>query len=222
MGRGGNMQKIAIIGASGMIGSRILMELIERSYVVTAISEDPFELPGSPQIIACEGDLMNEKVVSGHVIALENEVLISTVGPDPNDLESFLTATENLVKVAEKAAVKKLITVGDAGGLLLPDGTRLMDSEGFPESMKPISEIHHRALELFKNLQDKKFNWIIVSPAEIIEADEKLGNYRIGTDEKLLQDAEGKSYITAEDFASAVIDLIVDEKIENQRITVAY
>lgn len=219
---GGNMQKIAIIGATGMIGSRVLMELIERSYVITAISRHPFELPGSPQIIACDGDVMNEKVVSGHVLALENDVLISAISPDPNDLESFLTATENLIKIAEKSAVKKLITVGGAGSLLLPDGRKLMDREDFPESVKPISEIHERALDIYRSLQGKKFNWINISPAETIEPDEKRGNYRFGTDDKLLQDGAGKSYITAEDFASAVVDLISDVSIENQRVTVAY
>lgn len=219
---GGNMQKIAIIGATGMIGSRVLMELIERSYVITAISRHPFELPGSPQIIACDGDVMNEKVVSGHVLALENDVLISAISPDPNDLESFLTATENLIKIAEKSAVKKLITVGGAGSLLLPDGRKLMDREDFPESVKPISEIHERALDIYRSLQGKKFNWINISPAETIEPDEKRGNYRFGTEDKLLQDGAGKSYITAEDFASAVVDLISDESIENQRVTVAY
>ena len=219
---GGKMQKIAIIGATGMIGSRVLMELIERSYVITAISRHPFELPGSPQIIACDGDVMNEKVVSGHVLALENDVLISAISPDPNDLESFLTATENLIKIAEKSAVKKLITVGGAGSLLLPDGRKLMDREDFPESVKPISEIHERALDIYRSLQGKKFNWINISPAETIEPDEKRGNYRFGTDDKLLQDGAGKSYITAEDFASAVVDLISDVSIENQRVTVAY
>ncbi|MBO1266192.1 NAD(P)H-binding protein [Proteiniclasticum sp. SCR006] len=216
------MQKIAIIGATGMIGSRVLMELIERSYVITAISRHPFELPGSPQIIACDGDVMNEKVVSGHVLALENDVLISAISPDPNDLESFLTATENLIKIAEKSAVKKLITVGGAGSLLLPDGRKLMDREDFPESVKAISKIHERALDIYRSLQGKKFNWINISPAEIIEPDEKRGHYRFGTEDKLLQDEAGMSYITAEDFASAVVDLISDESIENQRVTVAY
>jgi putative NADH-flavin reductase len=93
------MEKIAIIGATGKIGSRILMELIERSYVITAISRNAFDLPGSTLIIGCEGDVLDEKVISGHVMALENEVIISAISPDPNNLESFLTATENQRKL---------------------------------------------------------------------------------------------------------------------------
>lgn len=216
------MEKIAIIGATGKIGSRILMELIERSYVITAISRNAFDLPGSTLIIGCEGDVLDEKVISGHVMALENEVIISAISPDPNNLESFLTATENLVKVAEKAGVKKLITVGGAGSLLLPDGRMLMEKEGFPDFVKPISEIHKRALDLYKNLEGNKFNWINVSPAEIIEPDEKTGKYRIGTDDKVLFDENGRSFISMEDFASAVVDLIENETIKNQRITVSY
>lgn len=216
------MEKIAIIGATGKIGSRILMELIERSYVITAISRNAFDLPGSTLIIGCEGDILDEKVISGHVMALENEVIISAISPDPNNLESFLTATENLIKVAEKAGVKKLITVGGAGSLLLPDGRMLMEKEGFPDFVKPISEIHKRALDLYKNLEGNKFNWINVSPAEIIEPDEKTGKYRIGTDDKVLFDENGRSFISMEDFASAVVDLIENETIKNQRITVSY
>lgn len=216
------MQKVAIIGATGMIGRRILMELIERGHVITAIARHPFELPGSTSIIACYGDVMDAEVVSGHVIALENEVLISAINPDLNDLESFLTATENLISIAEKAAVKKLITVGGAGSLLLKDGTMVMDSVGFPEAHKGIADIHKRALDIYKKLEGKKFNWINVSPAAMIEPDEKTGTYRLGLDETLLVDAEGRSFISAEDFASAVADLIEDEKIENQRVTVAY
>lgn len=216
------MEKIAIIGATGKIGSRILMELIERSYVITAISRNAFDLPGSTLIIGCEGDILDEKVISGHVMALENEVIISAISPNPNNLESFLTATENLIKVAEKAGVKKLITVGGAGSLLLPDGRMLMEKEGFPDFVKPISEIHKRALDLYKNLEGNKFNWINVSPAEIIEPDEKTGKYRIGTDDKVLFDENGRSFISMEDFASAVVDLIENETIKNQRITVSY
>jgi putative NADH-flavin reductase len=216
------MEKIAIIGATGKIGSRILMELIERSYVITAISRNAFDLPGSTLIIGCEGDVLDEKVISGHVMALENEVIISAISPDPNNLESFLTATENLIKAAEKAGVKKLITVGGAGSLLLPDGRMLMEKEDFPDFVKPISEIHKRALDLYKNLEGNKFNWINVSPAEIIEPDEKTGKYRIGTDDKVLFDENGRSFISMEDFASAVVDLIENETIKNQRITVSY
>lgn len=216
------MQKIAIIGATGMVGRRILMELFERSYVVTAISRNPSELPGSTLLIACEGDVLDDKVVAGHVLGLENDVLISAINPDPNDLESFLTATENLVKIAEKAGVKKLITVGGAGSLLLPDGRMLMESENFPEEYKATAMIHKRALDIYKNLEGKKFNWINVSPAAAIEPDEKTGRYRIVTDEKVVFDSEGKSFISAEDFASAVTDLIEDETIHNQRVSIAY
>ena len=73
-----------------------------------------------------------------------------------------------------------------------------------------------------KNMSEYKFTWINVSPAAMISPDEKTGRYRIGTDEHLLTDSESKSYISAEDFASAVVDLIPNEEIINKRITIAY
>lgn len=216
------MKKIAIIGATGMIGSRILMELIERDYVITAISRNPFDLPGSTNLIACEGDLMNKDVVTGHVIALENEVLISVINPDPNHLDNFEIAAENLVTIAKQSGIKKLITIGGAGSLLTSDGKMLMDSEGFNPDWRPIAVAHHKALDVYKNMSEYKFTWINVSPAAMISPDEKTGRYRIGTDEHLLADSDSKSYISAEDFASAVVDLIPNDEIKNQRITIAY
>lgn len=216
------MKKIAIIGATGMIGSRILMELIERDYVITAISRNPFDLPGSTNLIACEGDLLNKDVVTGHVIALENEVLISAINPDPNHLEDFEVAAENLVAIAKQSGIKKLITIGGAGSLLTADGKKLMDSEGFNPEWRPLAEAHEKALHVYKNMSDYKFTWINVSPAAMISPDEKTSKYRIGRDEYLLTDAEGNSYISAEDFASAVADLITTDEIKNQRITIAY
>lgn len=216
------MKKIAIIGATGMIGSRILMELIERDYVITAISRHPFDLPGSTNLIACEGDLLNKDVVAGHVLALENEVLISAINPDPNHLDDFVIAAENLVTVAKQCGIKKLITIGGAGSLLTSDDKMIMDAEGFNPDWRPIAEAHRKALDIYKNMSDFKFTWINVSPAAMISPDEKTGIYRIGTDEHLLTDSEGNSYISAEDFASAVVDLIPNEEIKNQRITIAY
>lgn len=216
------MKKIAIIGATGMIGSRILMELIERDYVITAISRHPFDLPGSTNLIACDGDILDKDVVAGHVIALENEVLISAINPDPNHLEDFEIAAENLVTIAKQSGIKKLITIGGAGSLLTSDGKMVMDTEGFNPDWRPIAEAHRKALSIYKNMSDFKFAWINVSPAAMISPDEKAGKYRIGTDEHLLTDSEGKSYISAEDFASAVVDLIHNDDIKNQRITLAY
>lgn len=216
------MKKIAIIGATGMIGSRILMELIERDYVITAISRHPFDLPGSTNLIACEGDLLNKDVVAGHVLALENEVLISAINPDPNHLDDFVIAAENLVTIAKQCGIKKLITIGGAGSLMASDDKMIMDAEGFNPDWRPIAEAHRKALDVYKNMSDFKFTWINVSPAAMISPDEKTGIYRIGTDEHLLTDSEGNSYISAEDFASAVVDLIPNEEIKNQRITIAY
>ena len=216
------MKKIAIIGATGMIGSRILMELIERDYVITAISRHPFDLPGSTNLIACEGDLLNKDVVAGHVLALENEVLISAINPDPNHLDDFVIAAENLVTIAKQCGIKKLITIGGAGSLMASDDKMIMDAEGFNPDWRPIAEAHRKALDIYKNMSDFKFTWINVSPAAMISPDEKTGIYRIGTDEHLLTDSEGNSYISAEDFASAVVDLIPNEEIKNQRITIAY
>ena len=49
----------------------------------------------------------------------------------------------------------------------------------------------------------------------------RTGKYRTGTDQ-LLVDDKGKSYISAEDFAVAVVDEIEKPRFQAQRFTVAY
>lgn len=154
--------------------------------------------------------------------ALENEVLISAINPDPNHLDDFVIAAQNLVTIAKQSGIKKFITIGGVGSLLTSDGKMIMDSEDFNSDWRPIAEVHRKALDVFKNMSDFKFTWINVSPAAMISSDEKTGEYRIGMDGYQLTDSEGKSYISAEDFASAVVDLVVNDEIKNYRITIAY
>ncbi len=104
------MKKIAIIGLETNEGAEILDELMVKDYVITAMAKNPFDLPGSPLIIACDGELKDVQVVVGHVKELENDVLISSVHLESE--ENPLQALKNLVSIAKKSSVKKLIFLG--------------------------------------------------------------------------------------------------------------
>ncbi len=60
-----------------------------------------------------------------------------------------------------------------------------------------------------------------MSPAAVIAPGTRTRKYRTGTDQ-LLVDTTGKNYISAEDFAVAVVDEIEKPRFRGLRFTVAY
>jgi uncharacterized protein len=100
-------------------------------------------------------------------------------------------------------------------------GLQLVDAPDFPAEWKGIALAHREALDVYRKAGMAEFDWTAVSPAALIEPGTRTGKYRTGTDQ-LLVDDKGKSYISAEDFAAAVVDEIEKPQFEDKRFTVAY
>jgi hypothetical protein len=119
----------------------------------------------------------------------------------------------------KKAAVKRLLVVGGAGSLLLPGGTRVIDSEGFPEAYKAEASAGATFLDALR--QEQELDWTFLSPsAEFVET-ERTGTFRLGQDD-LLVSSEGRSWISFADFAIAMLDEVETPKHSRQRFTVGY
>jgi len=119
----------------------------------------------------------------------------------------------------KKAGVNRLLVVGGAGSLLLPDGTRVIDSQGFPAEYKAEAGAGAEFLENLR--QERDLDWTFLSPsAEFVEG-QRTGKFRIGKDD-LLVSSEGRSWITFADFAIAMLDEVEAPKHIRQRFTVGY
>lgn len=215
-GRGDDRMKVALIGATGMIGSRILEELILREHLVTAIARDVGRVPGSPLVTAHEGDIYKKETVLDHV--RDCDVLVSALSPDIRYLERFVEAQENIVEIASQAGLKKIIVIGGAGNLKNSAGIKVMETDGFPEAWKGTARIHEKALQVYRNLQNPGFIWISVSPANMVAPGKRTGKYRLSLDDTLVTDENGVSYISAEDFSVLIADLVEYDEFKNQRL----
>ena len=204
------MSKIAIIGATGRAGSQLLEEALRRGHSVTAIARD------TAKIGARAG------VVSKNVDALDAEALQSAIAGHDVVISAAHFATlpaSAVIGPVKNAGVKRLLVVGGAGSLLLPDGGRVIDSEGFPEEYK--AEASAGALFLEDLRQEQQLDWTFVSPsAEFVEG-ERTGTFRIGKDD-LLVSAQGRSWITFADYAIALLDEVQAPKHSRQRFAVGY
>ncbi|MBC2691852.1 NAD(P)-dependent oxidoreductase [Pseudomonas kielensis] len=204
------MSKIALIGATGRAGSQLLEEALRRGHSVTAIARDISKLAARAGVVSQSLDVLDatalQAAVAGH------DLVISAA--------HFASIPASAVIGPVKAAgVKRLLVVGGAGSLLLPDGSRVIDAPDFPAEYK--AEASAGALFLDALRQEQQLDWTFLSPSALFVEGERTGRFRLGRDE-LLVSAEGKSWITFADYAIALLDEVEQPAHSRQRFTVGY
>ncbi|AZF14967.1 NAD(P)-dependent oxidoreductase [Pseudomonas sp. R3-18-08] len=204
------MSKIAIIGATGRAGSQLLEEALRRGHTVTAIARNTDTLAARPGVTAKRVDALDadalQQAVSG------SDVVISAA--------HFATLPASaVIGPVKKAGVKRLLVVGGAGSLLLPDGSRVIDSPGFPAEYKTEASAGAEFLEALR--QEKELDWTFLSPSALFDGTERTGKFRLGQDE-LLVNTDGTSSISFADYAIAMLDEVEAPKHSRKRFTVGY
>lgn len=204
------MSNIAIIGATGRAGSQLLEEALRRGHSVTAIARDTSKIGQRAGVVNKNVDALDAQALQAAIAG--HDVVISAA--------HFATLPASaVIGPVKQAGVKRLLVVGGAGSLLLPDGTRVIDSKGFPEEYKTEASAGAQFLENLR--KEKELDWTFLSPsAEFVEGD-RTGTFRIGKDD-LLVSSEGRSWITFADYAIAMIDEVEAPKHSRERFAVGY
>jgi putative NADH-flavin reductase len=212
--------KLALFGASGTIGQRIVREALRRGHTVTAIVRDPARLTEQhAHLTAVMGNILNPESVAAAVAG--HEAVLSAYGPSGGEgAETIAEAAHSLVAGLKQAGVTRLVVVGGAGSLEVAPGLTLADTPQFPAAWKPIAQAHAEALDIYRK-EGTDLEWSYLSPAALIQPGERTGTFRLGGDQ-LLTDAEGQSRISAEDYAIAFLDEVEDPRHIRQRFTMAY
>lgn len=201
--------KIALIGATGNAGTRILNELTRRGHAVTAIVRNPEKVPAHPQITAKKGDVYDQlglaALLKGH------DVVISSVHFSASD-------PKELIEAVRASGVKRYLVVGGAGSLEVASGRKLIDTPEFPAAYKAEAAAGGVFLDLLR--PEKELEWTFLSPSAMFVAGERTGKFRLGTDQLLTND-KGSS-ISFEDYAIALVDEIEKPQHVRRRFTVGY
>ena len=212
--------KIALIGATGFVGSAILKEALDRGHEVTAIVRHPEKLQPHAKLHPQKGDIYREdevaRLVAGH------DAVISAFNPgwsDPDIYNHQVKGTEAIIKGVKKAGVKRVLWVGGAGGLEIKSGVQSVDTPEFPKDWKQGSLATREALNLLR--KESSLDWSYLSPSADLSPGQRTGKFRLGKDQ-LLTDANGKSHISTQDYAMAMIDEAVTPTHIRQRFTVGY
>ncbi|GIJ29764.1 NAD-dependent epimerase [Micromonospora qiuiae] len=213
------MSDIVVFGAGGTAGSRIVVEAFNRGHRVVAAVRRPEAtsyLPAGVRVVT--GDATSERSV--RELAPEADALVVAIGGGertlwPDAVRALLGALRGM------PAAPRIIHVGGGATLLTPAGTRLLDEPDFPEEYRDAASGQAEALDLYRSSADG-VSWTYVSPPPLeFRPGERTGRYRTGTDHPVT-DAEGRSALSYEDLAVAVIDEIEQPRHRNMRFTAAY
>jgi putative NADH-flavin reductase len=207
---------ILLVGASGMIGSRILAEAAGRGHHITAAARHPEKIAKGPNITAVKLDATDQAALTA--LAKNADAIVMATSPrsggDPMQ-EAKVLGDSGIA--AAKASGKRLFIVGGAGSLNNADGKPLIDTmpprfrTGEPGAMRNVLE----------TLKTTDINWTFFSPAMSIRPGMKTGQYRLGTS-TVISNEKGESSISAEDFADAVVNELEHPKYLKSQMTIGY
>lgn len=203
------MARIALIGASGNVGTRILNELVSRNHQVTAIVRDPAKVPARAGVTATRGDVADPAglaaVLKGH------DAVISAVRFLDSDPQALIDAVR-------ASGVKRYLVVGGAGSLYVAPGQRLVDQPDFPAAYKDEATKGADFLDALRGVND--LDWTFISPSALFVPGERTGKFRLNKDELIV--GEKGSMISYEDYAVALADEIEKPAHVRARFTVGY
>lgn len=201
---------IALIGATGGIGSRILDEALRRGHRVTATSRDPKKLAARSGMTAKTANTAD--VASTAAVLRRHDAVVVSVKWNEADIHQVLEAIRN-------SGVKRCLFVIGAGSLIRKDGRTHFEHMAEKGIQPPTSKPAALAFDEMKKATD--LDWTAISPAASIQPGERTAKFRLGLDH-LVEDAEGESRISREDFAVAILDELEKPQHARKRFTAAY
>lgn len=211
--------KIALIGASGFIGSALLTEALSRGHHVTALVTRPERVAPQENLIIIKSDVLNTDALAEQLRGVD-AVISAFSGHAQDDVYGYyIKGFNSILAATQQASVPQLLVVGGAATLEIAPGKRLLDTPEFPAEYRATAEGAQTALETLRAQTAQ--TWTFLSPAAEIFPGERSGNFRLGGD-TLLTDSEGNSRISVQDYAIAMIDELENPRHTNQRFCVAY
>ncbi|WP_447987166.1 NAD(P)-dependent oxidoreductase [Nitrospira sp. Nam74] len=212
--------RIALIGATGFVGSAISQEALSRGHEVTAIVRYPEKLRPHANLHPKTGDIYNEDEMARLVAG--QDAVISAFSPsktDPDIRKKHVQGIKSIIAAMKRVGLKRLLVVGGAGSLEVKAGLRVIDTPDFPEQWKGTARATADVLDLLRG--EHEIEWTCLSPAAMLQPGPRTGKFRLGTDQ-LLVDANGQSHISTQDYAAAMIDELERPAHIRQRFTVGY
>ena len=212
--------RTTVFGAAGSVGGRVVTEALARGHEVTAAvrSANRFhELPEAAEHRVGDAASVDD-VVS---LSSGQDVVIGATRPAPGSGGDLVATAKALLAGVRKTGTR-LVLVGGAASLVVPGGGGMlvMDDPRFvPPAWRRIAQASSDQLDACRS--EMEVDWTYLSPPALLEPGRRIGTYRLGKDE-LLVDADGNSRISVEDLAVALLDEVERPRHRKARFTAAY
>jgi putative NADH-flavin reductase len=216
--------KIALIGATGFVGSAVLTEALQRGHQVVALARDPAKLAPQANLSVVQADARDAAQVAAGVAGADAVVNAYNPGWTAPDLhDAFLAGSRAIVAGVKASGVKRLLIVGGAGSLYVAPGVQLVDTPAFtdhvPANIIPGALAARQALTEIRG--ETGLDWTFLSPAAMLAPGERTGRFRLGG-EDLLMNGPAPAGISVADLAVAIVDELEQNRHIRQRFTAAY
>lgn len=215
--------KIALIGATGFVGTAVLNELLNRDHKVTALLRSPSKLAPRAGLTAVVADANDAAAVAAAVRG--HDAVVSAFNPGWNETDlydKFLRGSAAILQGVEASGVTRLLVVGGAGSLFVAPGVQLVDTAEFPTHVPPNivpgAKAARDALTALRG--NTTLDWTFLSPPALLAPGQRSGNYRVGG-ERLLMDGERPAGISVADLAVAIVDEMERPQHVRARFTIA-
>lgn len=199
--------KIAVIGASGMVGSRVVAEAVARGHEVDAYTRSGKEVEGAT---AHKLQLANTAETTA-VINSHDFTVITVTGDRANlDYSEVSQAHADLIAAAPQG---RFLVVGGAGSLFENGAqayTSWTDDNPYLAEASAFAKVYDRYIA-----EAGELKWSMISPSPVIAPGVRTGEIVLGSDEAVGQ------FVSAEDFAIAIVDEAEQGSFTGKRFTAA-
>jgi len=210
---------IVLIGASGFIGSALRKEALARGHQLTALVSNPAKLEPASNLTVLRVDALDPAALTEPFSGCD-AVISAFSGHAQQDVRGYyLQGIRAIVAAAKRFPKLRLLVVGGAGSLETASGKQLVDDPEFPAAWKGSAEGARDALSLLR--AESELDWTMLSPSALVSPGRRTSKFRLGGDQ-LLVGASGKSEISVEDYAVAMLDELERPQHRRQRFTVGY
>ncbi|HEY2926134.1 NAD(P)-dependent oxidoreductase [Piscinibacter sp.] len=212
--------KIALIGATGFVGSKVLAEALQRAHPVSALLRNPARLAPQPGVAVHAVDVADAEQV-GRAVAGHDAVVSAFNAPrgNPEFHAIYVNAVRAIIDGVKRSGVKRLLLVGGAGSLFVAPRVQLVDTPQFPAEYRTEAQAAREALDMIRD--EATLDWSFISPAPILAPGQRTGRFRLGGD-RVLMNGDKPGNISVEDLAVAIVDELETPRHLRQRFTLAY
>ncbi|WGE71937.1 NAD(P)H-binding protein [Actinobacillus equuli subsp. haemolyticus] len=215
--------KIAVIGATGLVGNATVQELASRGHEVVGFARNVEKVFKAENVQAVQADV-NAEDFAEKLAGFDAVVSAFNGGwANPNLAEDTERGSASILNAAKVANVPYLLVIGGAGSLYVAPDLQLVDTPNFPPEVFPAANVVRNLLIELKGRRD--INWAFLSPAAMFAVNplsfEKTGKYRLGKDDVLLNGDGSPADISVPDLAVAIADDVEQKAHLFSRFTVA-